>query len=595
MQMNQYHPYAMQYSHTVYIKRTEVPFYSDRLNKRIQVHSYLSRLVDYLLSKDDKKIDFALNSLLTKSYQEKLIFSISIEKDFKETMFPIPSILDSLLNAIVSLTPENNYNNDNKNDSNNNNNNNNNSNSNGEEESSNRNKDSEEEESITYKLNLNNDTILISKIVSILRNSILQKPNDQYLANNPTALLALLEIAHSYLTYRKSLSSKQNSFDPNTFNPFDSLNLHPINQLNSNITRYIIEIFSKIIQYLTLQQPPPPPPQQNDNETPMDITTPPITTTTTTTTANENNNNENEDLVKSLNEKNIFSKDQVREMCYGSNKFYVLKKLPVSILTKKLLSILEMSIYCFKDDSELLACVETIDYICKSKRNRYALDEIVMKPIYDQFIISNNSTFNSPPPPPPPSTSSSNAVSSPLPQQTSSNVTSPPLSTTTSTTINNNNETLQSTSTPPTFQTPASSVIETFTIKNPKKVFEKHPNLISRVVELLSHSHQSIQLLSIQILSTLSKSSQKLRITICHYPGLVRHLINLLTHKPTGENAEISKRAASLLSRLSKESYNLQILLPFETTLAQIALTDNPHSDIITNILVRFEIKNNYN
>ncbi|KAM9982505.1 hypothetical protein ACTFIZ_007032 [Dictyostelium cf. discoideum] len=588
MQMNQYHPYAMQYSHTVYIKRTEVPFYSDRLNKRIQVHSYLSRLVDYLLSKDDKKIDFALNSLLTKSYQEKLIFSISIEKDFKETIFPIPSILDSLLNAIVSFTPDNNNNN---------------------------NKDLEE--LTTYKLNLNNDTILISKIVSILRNSILQKPNDQYLANNPTALLALLEIAHSYLSYRKSLSSKQNSFNPNTFNPFDSLNLHPINQLNSNITRYIIEIFSKIIQYLTLQQPPPPPqppqpqqpqqPQQNDNDTLMDITTPPTTTATTTTTTTTTtstttttndikNNNENEDLVKNLNEKNIFSKDQVREMCYGSNKFYVLKKLPVSILTKKLLSILEMSIYCFKDDSELLACVETIDYICKSKRNRYALDELVMKPIYDQFIISNNSTFNSPPPPPPPLSSSSisNAVSSPLPQtsssSSSSNVASPPLPTT-----NNNNETLQSTSTPPTFQTPTSSVIETFTIKNPKKVFEKHPNLISRVVELLSHSHQSIQLLSIQILSTLSKSSQKLRITICHYPGLVRHLINLLTHKPTGENAEISKRAASLLSRLSKESYNLPILLPFETTLAQIALTDNPHSDIITNILVRFEIKNNYN
>ncbi|EAL68370.1 hypothetical protein DDB_G0278395 [Dictyostelium discoideum AX4] len=588
MQMNQYHPYAMQYSHTVYIKRTEVPFYSDRLNKRIQVHSYLSRLVDYLLSKDDKKIDFALNSLLTKSYQEKLIFSISIEKDFKETMFPIPSILDSLLNAIVSFTPENKNNNSNNNDDDD---------------------DKDSEELTTYKLNLNNDTILISKIVSILRNSILQKPNDQYLANNPTALLALLEIAHSYLTYRKSLSSKQNSFDPNTFNPFDSLNLHPINQLNSNITRYIIEIFSKIIQYLTLQQPPPPPqppqpqqqqPQQNDNETLMDITTPPpptttATTTTTTATNDNKNNNENEDLVKSLNEKNIFSKDQVREMCYGSNKFYVLKKLPVSILTKKLLSILEMSIYCFKDDSELLACVETIDYICKSKRNRYALDELVMKPIYDQFIISNNS------PPPPTSSSTSNAVSSPLPQtsssSSSSNVTSPPFptTTTTTTTTTNNNETLQSTSTPPTFQTLTSSVIETFTIKNPKKVFEKHPNLISRVVELLSHSHQSIQLLSIQILSTLSKSSQKLRITICHYPGLVRHLINLLTHKPTGENAEISKRAASLLSRLSKESYNLPILLPFETTLAQIALTDNPHSDIITNILVRFEIKNNYN
>ncbi|KAK5583007.1 hypothetical protein RB653_004597 [Dictyostelium firmibasis] len=559
MQMNQYHPYGMQYSQTIYIKRTEVPFYSDRLNKRIQVHSYLSRLVDYLLSNDDKKIDFALNSLLTKSYQEKLTFSISIEKDFKETMFPIPSILDSLLNAIVSFTPDN---------------------SNSEESSSNENKESEESTTTTYKLNLNSDMILISKIVSILRNSILQKPNDQYLANNPTALLALLEIAHSYLTLRKSLSSKQNSFDPNTFNPFDSLNknntdLHSINQLNSNITRYIIEIFSKITQYLTLQQPPPQPPQpqsqqQNENDAPVDINTP---TTTVPTNENSNNNNENGDLVNSLNEKNIFSKDQIREMCYGSNKFFVLKTLPVSILTKKLLSILEMSIYCFDDDSELLACVETIDYICKSKRNRYALDELVLKPIYDQFIISNNSTFNSPPP--------SNVVSSPQ----TSNVTSPPT---------NNNESLQSTSTP-TFQTPVSSVIETFTIKNPKKVFEKHPNLISRVVELLSHSHQSIQLLSIQILSTLSKSSQKLRITICHYPGLVRHLINLLTHKPTGENAEISKRAASLLSRLSKESYNLQILLPFETTLAQIALTDNPHSDIITNILVRFEIKNNYN
>ncbi|EGC29838.1 hypothetical protein DICPUDRAFT_99722 [Dictyostelium purpureum] len=512
-----YHPYMN--SNTAYIKRTEVPFFSDRLNKRIENQSYFSRLIDYLLSKDEKNLEFALNSLLTKSYQEKLLFSFSIEKDFSESVYPTPTILDSLLNTIIYFKKINNNENENNNEE-------------------------------KYKLIFNKDMSKISKVISIIRNSTLLKPNDQYLANNPTVVLLLLEIGTAYLSLRKSISVKQNSFD-SEFNPFKTTksNCVPstINTLNPSTSRYIIEIFSKIVQHLSLQ--PSALAYSLQSSLQNSSTTTPIVSSPSTFP--ENSNTGSTTLLE-LNNEGIFIKNQLKELSFGELSFSLLKSLPASFLTKKLFSLLEMSIYCFDDDDELLACIETIEYLCKAKRNRLPLDENLLKPIYDQFII--------------------------------------PVQPTPFTTTPTNNENLDSIASPNEPTTPQIPQQIELIIKDPKEIFNKKPNLISRLVELLGHTNQSIQLICLQILLSLAKASQKLKITICHYPGLVRHLINLLTHKPAGENAEVSKRAATLLSRLSKESYNISILLPYETILAQVALTDNPHSDVITDILVRLEI-----
>ncbi|KYR02091.1 hypothetical protein DLAC_00891 [Tieghemostelium lacteum] len=453
------------------VKRTEIPFYSDRLNKRIQDTSIASRITGFLNSGDETSIKYALDTLLSKSFQEKLNLSTN-SNEFSQNSYVTVNLLDSIMRTVARV---------------------------------------EKVTEDTYQLKFSTNSETVQKVIAILRNSILQPGNDQVIALNATCVEFLIEVAHNYLSFKRSLSTL-NTISNST--AFIHQNLYNI---TSNFAQYLLEIFSKIITRISFHLP---------------------TSSVLSDQLSHNNNSNSSSHTSNVNRKYIFEKTKTKTILLnGKDPELVLNAISKDSIYR-IIRIIEMSIYTFDNDDELLASLETLELFLQSNQNRSLLKDIVFKPIFQQFLVDNNTT------------NSNN---------------------------NNNNNHAKSS--------------KNYSI-NPVQIRKllDQSNLIGRLVELLGHLNNAIQLTSLNILLRLNKCSHKLRIMTCHYSGLIRHLCNLLSLKVSESNHnEISKRSVQLLFYLSKETLNLPILQSYETAIAQIALSDNPHIDTLAKILVKLE------
>eukprot|EP01133_Synstelium_polycarpum_P007042 gene7042-8188_t len=391
-----------------------------------------------------------------------------------------------------------------------------------------------------YRLMITTDVELIGKVVAILRNAILTPPNDVLLAAHPTVITSLIEILHSYFTFKTNLTD---------IGTLASKQTH----IGGNTPRYILEILSKIAKRLPLRE------SSTAGAMAPDTTTPVVSMASSPNTPGDT-------TPPIPSPVHNYEGAEMGPLLFSFRPHYVLRSIPLGI-SRKVLETLEMATHIYDNDDALLACIETLEQTTRTKSLRANIDETLMKPLYEPLFDTH--IVLAP------------ADTTTTPQLQSSSVSSPP-----------NSETGEASSstniTTPTMPV-ASSPIVTIQLKQSPVSFGTKRTIIERLIELLGHNKNDIQQLSLNVLFNLLKLSKKTSIMICHCSGLVRHLCNLLSYKPGDHMMEMGKKAAQFLSYISKEPLNLCVFVPFEPMLAQIALTDNPHTDIITNILIKLE------
>ncbi|EFA85241.1 hypothetical protein PPL_02241 [Heterostelium album PN500] len=506
-----------------YFSRTDIPCYSTRLNKKLVEDSTTQRLIAYLNSGLESSIHFALNALLSRSYQEKLTFTPPLKVVDIAAGHPSSTLLDAIIESVVKFEKKEDTTNNNDNDV------------------------TMEPTTTTteYIMKISDNEEIIGKVVAILRNSILVQPNDQIIAQHATAITFLVEILYNHFKFRSSLL--ENSDDDK-----QKEKQKQKEGVVSNTTRYILEIISKIAKKLPLRT---------------------------------------EESVRSSSGATITDND-LNHLTFNGAQLSMLKTTPPG-LSKKILETLEMALFVYDNDEALLAAMETLDIITRSKATREQVDLILLKPIYEPLFETVTTT----------TTASSSSPSSSLEQQptttttiaTTSSPSTSSISTSSSThtdsqsinTSQTSGEMMSLDSNNNSNNTPIVTTTTTTLQLKQQVTFEKR-TMVERLIELLGHYANDIQLLSLNILCNLIKISQKSRIMICHCPGLLRHLCNLLAYKTGDHNMEMGKKAAAFLSQVSKEPLNLPALMPFEPTLAQIGLTDNPHTDVIISILIKY-------
>ncbi|EGG14658.1 hypothetical protein DFA_10916 [Cavenderia fasciculata] len=560
------------------VVRSEIPYYSSRLNKKLLDDVTSSRLIKYLASDDKKLVIEAINILLTRSYQGKLLFSTQLNVHFDQKQYKSPTLFDALLHTIVKIQGFS----------------------------------VEGGQKQIFKLKIdNNKGELIDKTVAILRNAILQQPNDIVIATSPTAVVALLEILFNYFRIKTSITS---ILDHQQGLESWNLDTASVPQISSNTPKYILEIFSKIAKKLPLNI------NNNINNNNINNNNINIVANGNTATNNNNNNNNNNNVNGNGNgngngnennnnnnnnneqttpttttteqqqqqqpidqqEKeqlpfNTFNQEDITYVYFndGTVQEPVLKVLP-SGTAKRLLEILEMALFVYDNDEALMACVETLESVSKPSSFKPLVDEVLLKPIYEPLFETIVSTISSPLLP---ESSNGTGVTSPI-AQTPTGQHQMTASTTTSTTNSSSNSSVN---------TPVTPMVSTILHLKQSPVVLHKRTFIDRLIELLGHPNNDIQLSSLNVIYNLIKTSQKSRIMICHISGLVRHVCNLLSYKPGDHQMEMGKKAATLLSYFSREQLNIPVLLQFETLLTQIALSDNPHTEIVTNILIKLE------
>ncbi|GAM26391.1 hypothetical protein SAMD00019534_095660, partial [Acytostelium subglobosum LB1] len=483
--------------------RTDIPCYSNRLNKRLIEDTSNKRLISYLCAQDRNSVMFAINSLLSRAYQGKLTL-VTNAQYIERGQYSTCSLLDAIISTIVTFV--------------------------------------EDPATSTYTMRISNNIEIVSKVIAILRNAILLAPNDSTIASHPTALTALVQVMHSHLKYRQGLVAG----DQTVLSMYDAA--------IDNTPRYILEIFSKIAKKLPMKVLDEQQQQQQQQQAQVQGT---------------------------------FAQSDIQFMLFDNAKLPTLISTP-PYLARVILETLDMSLFTFDNDDALLAGMEALELILRSKSSREQADIVLMRPIcdplFDMIVISpiqTNTVLASDPISSPYNVDTYNNNSNTQQQQPQQN--------------GNNNELLSITPTLSTATiTPApQSPPQTLQLKSTPITFGNGSNLILRLIELLGHSTNDVQLMALNILLQLSKLSQKSRIVIAHCPGLVRHLCNLLSFKTGEHNLEMGKKSAMFLSYASKEPLNIPVLLPFEPLLAQIVLSDNPHTDIIANILIKLENNNN--